>query len=175
MIRNCFHGVGFKDGAQPVLLHNTITENHIGVTLYQSATGEDAPEGTLFNNIVWGNRSWVDDSDQDVLLHGRWWPSYSQEEGNQGSLDANYNVVTGSLEGVENLAADPLLVWEEGAPVPADGSPAIDSGGNADVPTGPFTSEQIGSLLEVDYLGQARPQTDGVFDDPDRGAVEAQP
>ena len=175
VIRNCFHAVGFKDGAEPLLLHNTITDNHIGVTLYQSSSGANAPHGTLVNNVLWNNRNWFDDSPQDVLLNGRWWPNYSQESGDQATLDAHHNLASAQLEGTQNLAGDPLLLWENGIPFPASGSPAIDSAANADLATGPFPAEEVWSWLEYDCLGQPRPQTDGVFQAPDRGAVEIQP
>ena len=175
MIRDCYHGVGFKDGAQPLLLHNTITDCHVGVTLYQSSEGKSIPHGTLFNNIIWNNRNWFDDKVQDVVLHGRWWPTYSQEEGDQATLEAGYNVVTDALVGQENVGEDPLLVWEENYPIPAENSPAIDSAASSDLPVGVFAPEGVWTLLEKDILDQPRPQIDGVFSAPDRGAIERQP
>jgi len=175
VIRNCYHGIGFKDGAQPLLLHNTIADCHVGITLYQSNAGQSPPHGTLFNNIIWNNRDWFDDKVQDVLLHGRWWPTYSQEAGDQATLEAGYNLVTEALDGTENESGDPLLTWQEGYPIPSENSPAIDSALSNNLPVGAFDPQGTWVFLETDLLGQPRPHEDGDFLAPDRGAVELQP
>ena len=60
VIIGCYHGIGFKNGAAPVIVNNTIIDSNIGITLYQSDTGQPRPHGVVTNNILANNVGWLD-------------------------------------------------------------------------------------------------------------------
>lgn len=169
VIERCYHGIGFKNGARPVMVNNTIVDGHIGVSLYQSAAGQPMPHGVMINNLLAGNRDWLDDTPQDILLHGRWWPSYNQRDAVQGTLEADHNTLASGGEvppGVANDPSDPRIERLAGWPVPAEGSPALDSARGDDLPEGAI------EWLRRDTRGVERRWQDGRFVDLDRGAIE---
>jgi len=169
VIERCYHGIGFKNGARPVMLNNTIVDGHIGVTLYQSAVGQPAPHGVMINNLLVGNRDWLTDAPRDVVLDGRWWPTYNQRDPVQGTLDADHNTFAsgGDLPpGAGNDARDPALERPDGWPLPGAGSPALDSGRGGLLPVDAI------EWLRVDLLGHARAWDGQGFVDIDRGAIE---
>lgn len=176
VIDGCYHGVGFKNGARPVLVNNTIVNGHIGVTLYQSARGQPQPHGVMVNNLLWNNVSWDGGGPQDVLLHGRWWPQYNQADAEQGTLDARFNTFASGGEvpvGEGNDAADPLLVEADGVPRPGPGSPAIDSGLEEGLPDGAGGLEALLGWLATDFRGHPRAREADRLPGIDRGAIEA--
>lgn len=174
VIDSCFHGIGFKDGSSPIIVNNTITNSNIGVTLYQSAVGKPMPDGLLLNNVLTGNFGWLDSERNDIVLNGKWWDEYNQTGDVQATIDARYNITAtlpDPFPGEGNLADDPMLELDGEVPVPAAGSPALDSafGGLAfdGVPL-----EQALELLETDFRGAPRARSGDAFVDLDRGAVE---
>jgi len=168
VIDSCFHGIGFKDGATPVIINNTIINSNIGVTLYQSAQGKDKPSGVMINNVLYNNVGWLNDQPQDILLNGKWWPPYNQVDDVQATLDARYNITATSpapYEGEGNLNSDPMLEMDGEVPVPAAGSPAVDSGlGTIDISGAP---DGALDYLRTDFRGTQRDLAKI-----DRGAVE---
>ena len=175
IIDGCFHGVGFKDGARPVIVNNTIINSNIGITLYHSAAGKPDPEGIAINNVLWNNTGWLDDEPHDVLLNGTWWAGYDHTAGDQATLDARYNITAtlpAPYPGEGNLDDDPELELQGGEiPVPASGSPAIDSGlGTLEIEDIPL--EEALDWLSSDYLGMTRTREGSVFTAIDRGAIE---
>ena len=69
VIDQCYHAIGFKDGAAPVLINNTITRSHIGLTLYRSRADRAQPQAQVINTL------WADNL-TDIQLNGAWWPFY---------------------------------------------------------------------------------------------------
>ena len=175
VIDGCFHGVGFKDGARPVIVNNTIINSNIGITLYRSATGKPDPDGIALNNVLWNNVGWLDDEPHDVVLNGSWWEGYDHTAGDQATLDARYNItatLAAPYPGEGNLNDDPELELADGeTPVPSDGSPAIDSGlGTLDVEDIPL--DEALDWLGSDYVGNVRTRDGSAFTAIDRGAIE---
>ena len=175
VIEDSYHAIGFKDGAQPVILNNTIINNNIGVTLYQSKTGKPKPSGVLINNVLWNNVDWRSKAvPQDIVLNGKWWPHYSQANDVQASLDARYNIAASfpvSIEGDNNITDDPHLEFVDGIPVPRAGSPAIDSGlGDLYLPDVPMA--ELIRYLSSDFRDMPRRTEGARILGIDRGAVE---
>lgn len=175
VIDGCFHGVGFKDGASPVIVNNTIINSNIGIALYHSASGKPDPSGVAVNNVLWNNLGWLDDEPNDVVLNGSWWAGYDHTPGDQASIDARYNITATLAEpypGEGNLDADPELTLQGGeTPVPAEGSPAIDSG-LGDLSFEGIPLEQALDWLATDFDGNIRTREGGGFTAIDRGAIE---
>lgn len=176
VIDGCYHGIGFKNGATPIILNNTIINSNIGITLYQATTADPMPHGIVINNVLANNLSWFDSQPQEIVLDGKWWPTYNQVDDVQATIDARYNITAtlpAPYTGEGNLNDDPLLVMTDGVPVPGAGSPAIDSGLDTlqfdDVPMA-----QVLDLLDSDFLGNPRPRVGDSFPGIDRGAVEVQ-
>lgn len=169
VIERCYHGIGFKNGARPVMINNTIVDGHIGVSLYQSAVGNPMPHGVMINNLLAGNRHLVTGAPQDIVLNGRWWPTYNQQDAVQATLEADHNTIASGGEvppGMGNDGMDPLIERPDGWPVPGVGSPALDSGRGVGLP------EAAIDWLRTDLLGTSRSLGDGGFVDVDRGAIE---
>ena len=170
VIDNCYHGIGFKNGARPIILNNTITNSNIGITLYQSKQTEAQPHGIVINNVLVGNVGWQNGGEpQEIILNGKWWPSYNQVDDVQATIDARYNI-TATLPtpypGEGNINDDPLLEVVDGVPVPGAGSPAIDSGlGDLVFEDAPM--QDILEYLSTDVVGTPR-----ALPTIDRGAVE---
>ena len=181
IIEGCYHAIGFKNGARPILLNNTIVGNNIGVTLYNTAPGTSMPHGIMVNNLLADNLGWLDGGqDNDIVLNGKWWPSYNQVDDVQATLDARYNIAASSASvaaGEGNTADDPQLEWTEGVPVPAVGSPALDSG-LADLMLLTLPAElpmdEVYDYLATDHLGNPRARDGDTFPGIDRGAIERQ-
>jgi hypothetical protein len=174
VIDGCFHGIGFKDGSSPIIVNNTILNSNIGITLYQSAVGRPMPDGVVVNNVLADNAGWLDDEPNDIVLNGRWWSQYNQDDEVQATIDARYNItatLADPFPGAGNLADDPLLDFEGEVPVPGEGSPAIDSALGSLLFEG-VPLDQALELLETDYRGMARTRSGDGFSDLDRGAVE---
>jgi hypothetical protein len=175
VLDGCFHAIGFKDGSQPIIVNNTITNSHIGVTLYQSDEDEPMPSATMINNILWNNISWIDRySPQDIVLNGKWWPRYNQTDDKQGNLVARHNITASQrrpLEGAGNTTGDPFLQFIGGIPIPDDGSPAIGSG-QSPMFFDSVPREAINRFLKTDFLGARRPFDGDEFAGIGRGAVE---
>ncbi len=169
VIEGCFHGIGFKNGARPVMINNTIVGGHIGVSLYQSAVGQPMPHGVMVNNLLADNRHRLTGAPQDIVLDGRWWPTYNREDPIQATLDAAFNTLAsgGALPpGEGNDGRDPMLERVDGLPAPTLGSPAVDSG------TGDGFPADVIEWLRVDVRGHARSVEGDRLRDVDRGAVE---
>jgi hypothetical protein len=156
VITGCFHGVGFKNGAKPTLIHNTITGGHIGVTFYRTNSGYPDPHGTLINNIIYGNEAFDSGANQDLVLNGKWWPSYDQSSGVQASVSLSHNLFGLDVGGDATIVADPLFVWKDELPHPSADSPAVGQGqaGPFEVPA--FDSDLIQTTVLVDFAGEAR-------------------
>lgn len=181
VIDNCYHGIGFKNGSRPIIINNTITNSNIGVSLYTSAVGRAMPHGVMVNNILWNNLGWLDGGqDNDIVLNGKWWPSYNQVDDIQATVDVRYNTIASSPDvypGEGNLGTDPLLDFTEDIPVPAAGSPVIDSGLSESAGFGlealpAAERDAVLQLLTSDYLGTPRTRDGDDFPGIDRGAVE---
>jgi hypothetical protein len=177
VIDGCYHGIGFKNGAAPIIINNTIINSNIGITLYQSDVTEEMPHGVVYNNILANNLGWLNGGlPNEIVLNGKWWPSYNQVDDVQATIDATYNI-TATLAapyiGEGNLSDDPMLEMIDGVPVPMTGSPAIDSGlGTITVDSG--SVDEVIRYLSADFRGDARTETMGEFLTIDRGAVEAE-
>jgi parallel beta-helix repeat protein len=175
VIDSCFHGIGFKDGSSPVIVNNTVTNSNVGITLYQSAVGRPMPDGVVLNNVLTGNVGWLDEEPNDIVLNGKWWAQYNQVDDVQATIDARYNItatLADPFPGEGNLNDDPMLELDGEVPVPAAGSPAIDSALGA-LPFEGIPMDQALELLETDFRGAPRTRSGDAFVDLDRGAVEA--
>ncbi|MCA9540418.1 MAG: right-handed parallel beta-helix repeat-containing protein, partial [Myxococcales bacterium] len=175
LIEGCYHGIGFKNGARPVLINNTIIGGNIGVSLYQSAVGNPAPHGVMINNVLADNLDFVTGAPQDVVLNGRWWRSYNQRDEVQATLDAHDNIFAsgGAVpEGERNRADDPMLRRVDDLPVPGEGSPARDAGDPAPY-AGPAPIETVIEMLSTDFAGHPRHREGDGFPGIDLGAIEA--
>jgi hypothetical protein len=174
VIDSCFHGIGFKDGSSPIIVNNTIINSNIGITLYESAVGKPMPDGLVLNNVLANNVGWLDEQPNDIVLNGKWWSPYNQVDDVQATIDARYNITATLAEpfpGEGNLNDDPMLELADEVPVPAAGSPAIDSALGALTFEG-VPVEQALELLGTDYRGAPRARSGDDFVDLDRGAVE---
>lgn len=127
-------------------------------------------------DILWNNLGWIDSGQpNDIALNGMWWAIYNQVDEVQAILDARYNIVAsapGGYPGEGNIADEPMLVFDgDGTPLPAPGSPAIDSGLLAfeDVPM-----DLVRAYLSTDVRGRPRARNNDTYPDIDRGAVEVQ-
>jgi hypothetical protein len=166
VIIGCFHGVGFKNGAKPTLIHNTITGGHIGVTLYRTNSSYPNPHGTLINNIVYGNKAFDSGANQDLVLNGKWWPSYDQSSDVQASVTLSHNLFGVDVGGDSTIVADPLFDWKGELPHPSADSPAVGQGQKGPFEVPAFDGGLIGSAVMVDFAGEARAES------PSLGALE---
>jgi len=175
VIDSCFHGVGYKDGSSPVIVNNTIINSNIGITLYESAVDKPMPDGVVLNNVLWNNVGWLDEEPNDILLNGFWWAQYNHVDEVQATIDARYNITAtlpDPFPGEGNLNDDPMLELVDEVPVPAAGSPAIDSALETMVFDG-VPMDQALDFLATDYRGAPRQRSGDSFPGLDRGAVEA--
>jgi len=170
VVLGCFHGIGFKNGARPVLIHNTIIDGNIGVTLYRTNSSYDDPHGTLLNNIVVGNRAHDSGANQDLVLHGRWWPSYDSSAGNQASVDLTHNLFGMDYGGINNQQGQIDFDWVTRLPIPKAGSLADSKGHLLPVEVPGFGEEDLIEHLTHDYLGANRSKQA-----PTLGALEVSP
>jgi len=125
----------------------------------------------VINNVLFNNLGWLNGGvPQDILLNGKWWPSYNQVDDVQATIDARYNI-TASLPvpfaGEGNLNNDPLIEYVDGIPTLRAGSPAIDSGLGT-MQFDDYPMQGILDFLATDVVGTPRSLADI-----DRGAVEA--
>ena len=175
IIEGCFHAIGFKNGARPVIVNNTIIDSNIGITLYQSAAGNPMPSGTIINNVLADNVGWLDGENNDIVLNGKWWPTYNQVDEVQATADASFNITATSgapFPGEGNVGDDPLLDRSGEIPRLSPGSPAIDSGlGDLSFPDVP--GDIAMTYLSVDFEGNPRQTSGDTLVAPDRGAVES--
>lgn len=176
IIENCFHGIGFKNGAKPIIVHNTVINNNIGITLYQAEEGRAMPFGVVFNNILAGNVGWLDGLNNDIILNGKWWPTYNQVDDVQATIDAQFNI-TATLDspytGLGNLNTDPKFDENSELPTLLPDSPALNSG----IEMLNFSGVDMGVALDYlseDFLHQQRARSGNTFVMPDRGALEQQ-
>jgi hypothetical protein len=170
VVLRCFHGIGFKNGARPVLIHNTITDGHIGVSLYRTNSGYDDPHGTLINNIIVNNQAFDSGANQDLLLHGRWWPSYDQTPGNQASVELQHNLFGFDMGGQTDRVGTPGFEWKNDLPFPAPDSLPVAAGLKLPVTVPGFPSDSVEVFFAEDYAGISRSQ-----DAPTLGALEVHP
>ncbi len=178
IIENCYHAIGFKSGAQPVIVNNTVINNNIGITLYQTAKNAEPPHGILLNNILWNNNSWFNKNvNQDIVLNGKWWKKYNQVDAVQATIDARFNIVANgstAYPGTGNLLADPLFVYLDGLPTLKKGSPAISSGMDDLSGIQPERSlEQALNFLQTDIRKLSRKRINTMFPGISRGALES--
>lgn len=174
IIEGCFHGIGFKNGARPAIVHNTVINSNIGITLYQSAVGNPMPEGIAYNNILAGNAGWLDGAANDIVLNGKWWRNYNQVDEVQATIDAQHNIFATLLDvypGQGNSNLDPQLSQETEYPELRAESPAVDAGLET------FALPDLDMLraleyLERDFAGRARTRTADALTKPDLGALE---
>jgi len=174
VIDSCFHGIGYKDGSSPVIVNNTIINSNIGITLYESKVGKPMPDGVVLNNLLWNNVGWLDDQPNDVVLNGKWWAQYNQVDDVQATIDARYNLTATLPEpfpGEGNLNDDPMLELDGEVPVPAEGSPAVDSA-LGELAFEGVPMDQALEFLATDFRGTPRTRAGDSFVDLDRGAVE---
>jgi hypothetical protein len=168
LIENCVHAIGFKDGARPLLLNNTIVGNDIGLTLYSAG---EAPAGNAIaiGNVFWNNKT-------DLQLDGSWFRAYHPTK--KGTLEASHNMLrdAGFAGRDDNLADDPRIELRDGVPHLGAGSPARGSG-LGDVAAlatrSYFPADALRTALEKDFLGTVRPFADGRFVGIDRGAIQS--
>ncbi len=176
IIEGCFHAVGFKNGAQPAIVNNTIINSNIGITLYQSKEGNPMPAGLAYNNVLAGNVGWLDGANNDVVLNGKWWRGYNQVDEVQATIDARYNIFATLpmvYPGEGNSNDDPQLDSTSNLPHLLPGSAAIDSGlGEFDLPN--FEIQQALDYLQVDFENHPRIRDGSKLVLPDRGALEVQ-
>ncbi len=129
IVYRCYHGIGYKNGCQPLIVNNLVLDCNIGVTFYQDDCARGRPSATLYNNIVWNNRSWTTGADQNVVLNGRWFPDYCQDAGDQATAVLNHCIVEGGWAGTGNRNLDPKIVDPAGGDFSlSPDSPAIDAG-----------------------------------------------
>ncbi len=161
------HAIGFKNGARPTIINNTIINCDIGITLYSSGTGAPAT-GVAINNILFNNKT-------DIILNGSWFPAYDPNQ--TGSLAASFNILKdAALSGKDsNLSVDPLLALANGVPYLDPKSPARRNGqGDLAVLATDlfFPIDQLKAILARDFLSDPRPFSAGKFTAIDRGAVQ---
>ncbi len=176
IIEGCFHGIGFKNGARPAIVHNTIIDSNIGITLYQSAVGNAMPAGIAYNNILANNVGWLDGATNDVVLNGKWWRNYNQVDEVQATIDAQYNIfatLPSAYPGVGNSNSDPLFDGESALPELSGGSPARDAGLEVLVLPDVDLARAL-EYLERDFAGASRMRSGDALVKPDLGALEAQ-
>ncbi len=167
IVLRCFHGIGFKNGARPVLLHNTIIDGNIGVSLYRTNTNYDDPHGTLINNIIVGNRAYDSGGIQDLVLHGRWWPSYDQSPGAQATAELSHNLLGMDAGGTTDLIGNMNFVWSNDLPYPAIDSLAVNAGiGLTSIDSAQWNTE-FEPVVQTDYAGEVRQ-----LENPTLGALE---
>lgn len=148
VVMDCHHGIGFKNGAQPVLINNTVVDSTIGITLYTGDPSRPKPHGVFVNNLVWNN-------EHDLVLNGKWWPSYNQEDDVQATYEAWNNFFGQGLPG-DPPGGDPVIERVDGIPMPSPGSPLIDAAVSSGLPVGPLSSTRVLDALSTDRLGTSR-------------------
>tara|TARA_R110002096_G_scaffold171490_4_gene344466 strand:+ start:86243 stop:87712 length:1470 start_codon:yes stop_codon:yes gene_type:complete len=176
IVEGCFHGIGFKNGARPAIVNNTVINSNIGITLYQSAVGNPMPQGIAYNNVLAGNVGWLDSGANDIVLNGKWWAGYNQVDDVQATIDAQYNIfatLPSAYPGEGNSNSDPLLDLQSGLPELSAGSPAIDQG-MEELILPDFDHQRALEYLERDFAGRNRARTANALTLPDLGALEAQ-
>ena len=166
IIEQCYHGIGFKDGARPVIVNNTIVDCQVGITLYASRDASPGATGVVINNIL-HNRDSETGEPQDILLDGSWWPNYSSKS--KGKIVAEHNLTGTPVPGTGNIVGDPKLERPNGIPTPGHDSPARDSGLVFSRSVEGFPDALIRATLAHDFLGQPRPDGGRRAN---RGAVE---
>ena len=182
IVYRCFHGIGYKNAATPLIMNNLVLDCHVGITFYKDECDEDSPHATLHNNISWNNRNEETEEATNLVLHGRWWSTYCQDEGDQATADVSYSVIGGGWPGIGNLDVDPRIA----APQLGDfsllpDSPALDSGLGGPILKEGVSSERLAAALAIDFDGAPRFDLDCVDDSGsgspsyvDRGPMEAQ-
>jgi len=158
IIENSLHGIGFKDGSRPLVVHNTIVDCDVGLTLYTSEPGADLPHGVIVNNLLWGNRDPQTGANRDVVLNGRWWRKYNAVDDVQATFDARGNLGGGGQlpAGEGNRELESRVHREDGLPRLPPGSPTIGAAARALPEHSEFTSEEVAKALATDFLGQPR-------------------
>ena len=174
IIEGCFHGIGFKNGARPAIVHNTIIDSNIGITLYQSVQGNPMPDAVIYNNLLANNIGWLDGAENDIVLNGKWWPSYNQIDDVQATADVRFNTtatLTAPYPGDGNTNADPLIDTSSGLPRLQAGSPALDSG-LEDLVFPDVAHDLAMEYLQSDFNGAPRDSDGQRLIAPDHGALE---
>ena len=154
IIVHSFHGVGVRDGAEALLVHNTIASSNIAVTVYASEDKLPGGRAYLFNNILWNNRDWHTMEPQDIVLNGAWWDDYSPREA--GTIEGDHNIFGAAWSGMDNLVANPDLVWTNGIPRPSESSAARGSALVVVPELREFDSEAVARALASDFFGRKR-------------------
>lgn len=174
IVDGCFHGIGFKNGARPAIVHNTVINSNIGITLYQSVAGNPMPDARIYNNLLSNNLGWLDGGANDIVLNGKWWRTYNQVDDIQASAQVQYNI-TASLPsaypGTGNLNADPLLDPNSELPRLLPTSPAIDSAG-PELSFPDFDLDKALDYLSSDFENRPRLIEQQRLINADRGALE---
>jgi parallel beta-helix repeat protein len=148
IIYDCYQGIGYKNGAEPTIINNTIVGCTWGVVLFSE---KDIPNpalahGTLVNNVFW---------DCQIPIKLSWCDADPKS-----TADVTYSLVPGGWPGTGNINASesPLAEVPDRANPKRDQfrlrscSPAIDAG-FAGMVTQPFHSEAVPAL---DAEGAAR-------------------
>ncbi len=91
VIYGCDVGVSIKHHCSPILDHDTIVDNRIGIHSYEKYGGWGHGYGTMTSSIVWGN-------DTDVLLDI------------DSSLNSSFSNFSQEMYGEGNISSDPLFV-----------------------------------------------------------------
>eukprot|EP01052_Picozoa_sp_SAG31_P024035 SAG31_NODE_2020_length_6659_cov_1.685976_1_plen_378_part_10 len=136
IIRRCYHGIGFEDGAHPLLLHNLILDCFVGITLY-SERSDNAGLATTAGNIVWHGdgpvtnshlRSSEQNHRRSVVTGSSWWPGYLQSS---GAAYGQVYVSNSIIRDVEDLNQDGVTendTWSHWSVLDAILSPEMSTG-----------------------------------------------
>jgi hypothetical protein len=154
IVRRCYHGIGFKNGASPLVVGNLVIDCHVGATFYQSSCGASRPRPVLYDNIFWNNRHSTTGALQSLLLTGAWWPSYCASLESQAIADVRYSLIEGGWPGEGNLDLDPKLVDPAGGDFTlSPDSPALDAGFGGPFALSGADAAALAEVLGVDRLG----------------------
>ncbi len=166
VIDDCYHGIGFKNGAGPVVINNSVTRSHIGLTLYRSDSGKSDPSGVVVNTLFAGN-------DVDVQLDGKWWPFYDHADGPQASLEISYSRLDEPMAGEGNTTADPAISWVDDGTLPLPTGVVVVGAGRSDglAALTSLDGAKLLELLERDLRGATRERVGDAFPGIDIGAV----
>ncbi|MEM7233740.1 MAG: hypothetical protein AAF517_16310, partial [Planctomycetota bacterium] len=158
VVVNCFHGVGYKNEAESLLIGNLVYNCHVGYSFYQDECDEPPAQAILINNISWNNRRSDTGENSAIVPHGAWWDSYCQTtEPPQSTIEVTHSIIEGGWPGAGNIDADPQFVDPEQMDFSLRiGSPGLDAAFAGSVEFRHLSSEEIAALIASDVDGQVR-------------------